>query len=175
MGEENEEAIETIQEEEPKEEINQEITEAPIEIEESPPPTPEPIEEEKPVIEKIEEPKEPQPIYYDSQRVNALMEEYNDIIGDIITGKPNEKEKKRIEEFKEHISKASIEGVSDHAIVLSCFYEHKEPYKQTLPIKASEMNENSLKFLQNILKGFEQQGFSDAFLVYEKENREDIY
>jgi len=167
--EENEETV--LQEKKPKKEIKKKSDKAPIEIEKANTPTPEPIKEEKPIIE---EPKEPQPIYYDSKRVNGLMEEYNDIIGDIITGKANEKEEKRIEEFKEHISKASIEGVSDHAIVLSCFYEHKKPYNQTLPIRASEMNNTSLKFLQNILKGFEQQGFSDTFLKYEKENREGI-
>jgi hypothetical protein len=117
----------------------------------------------------------PQPILYDNKRVNHLMEEYSDIIGDIITGNPNEKEAKRIEEFKKHISQASIEGESSHAIVLSCFYEHQEPYNAMLPIKATEMNQASLSFLQNILKGFAQQGFSDTFLAYEKENKEGIY
>ena len=163
-----------IQKEEQKEEkIQEEIIESPIKVEEAN--TPEPIVENEPVIEKFEEPKEPQPIQYDSKRVNALMEEYSDIIGDIITGKANEKEEKRIKEFKEHISKASIEGESDHALVLSCFYEHEEPYNETLPIPATEMNGASLNFLQSILKGFEKQGFSEVFLDYAEENREVVY
>jgi len=127
---------------------------------------------DKPIIEELEEPIKPKIIQYDSQRVNALMEEYSDIIGDIITGKTNEKEEERIKEFKEHISKASLEGESDHAIVLSCFYEHEEPYNKTLPIPATEMNGASLNFLQSILKGFEQQGFSEVFLDYAEENKE---
>ena len=130
---------------------------------------------DKPIIEEIEEPIKPKIIQYDSNRVNTLMEEYSDIIGDIITGKANEKEEERIKEFKEHISKASLEGESDHALVLSCFYEHEEPYNKTLPIPATEMNGASLNFLQSILKGFEQQGFSEVFLDYAEENREVVY
>ncbi len=128
------------------------------------------IEEEK-IIEKIEEPK---PIQYDSNRVNHLMEEYSDIIGDIITGTPNPKEERRVEEFKEHISKASLEGESDHAVVLGCFYEHKEPYNAHLPIKVKEMSDISVNFLRSILKGFEKQGFSETFLLYSEENRDEI-
>jgi len=151
--------------EESEEKIEKEI-EIPI--------SPEPLDE--PIIEEVEEPiQTKKSIQYDSKRVNALMEEYSDIIGDIITGKANEKEEKRIKEFKEHISKASIEGESDHALVLSCFYEHEEPYNETLPIPATEMNGASLNFLQSILKGFEKQGFSEVFLDYAEENREVVY
>jgi len=128
--------------------------------------------EEENIIENIEEPK---PIQYDSIRVNHLMEEYSDIIGDIITGTANPNEEGRIEEFKEHISKASLEGQSDHAVVLSCFYEHQKPYNANLPIKASEMNSNSLSFLRSILKGFAKQGFSKSFLDYAEDNRDEIY
>ena len=141
-------------------------------IEEINEPKVENYEEKNVIIEEIEEPK---PIEYDSDRVNHLMEEYSDIIGDIITGIANPKEESRIEEFKEHISKASLEGQSDHAVVLSCFYQHKEPYNTMLPIKASEMNSNSLSFLRSILKGFAKQGFSEPFLDYAEENQEEIY
>ena len=122
-----------------------------------------------------EEIKEPKPIQYDSKRVNHLMEEYSDIIGDIITGRENSNEEERIKEFKEHISLASIEGHSHHAVVLSCFYKHKEPYKSKSPIKVSEMSEISLNFLRSILKGFSQQGFSQVFLKYAEENSKEIY
>jgi len=143
-------------------------------VEETPQPK---IEKEKEedkniIIEEIEEPK---PIQYDSNRVNHLMEEYSDIIGDIITGTPNPKEESRIEEFKEHISLATIEGHSDHAVVLSCFYEHQEPYNRQLPIQVSDMNEVSLNFFRSILKGFAKQGFSEPFLHYAEKNRNEIH
>jgi len=135
---------------------------------------PEPeIQEEKPIIEEIKEPKAV--LQYDSNRVNQLMEEYSDIIGDIIIGTVNPTEATRIEEFKEHISLASLEGQSDHALVLSCFYEHKEPYDDKLPIKISEMNDVALNFFRSIVKGFSQQGFSQAFLDYMEENREQMH
>jgi hypothetical protein len=147
---------------EESQEITEEISEPKVEYN----------KEEDIIIENIEEPK---PIQYDSDRVNHLMEEYSDIIGDIITGTANPTEEKRIEEFKEHISSASIEGHSDHAVVLSCFYHHKEPYDTLLPIKTNQMSSNSLNFFKSILKGFAKQGFSEPFLEYEEENREDIY
>jgi len=145
---------------------------APARVEEVTQPEVKKEEEKNIIIEEIEEPK---PIQYDSDRVNHLMEEYSDIIGDIITGTPNPKEESRIEIFKEHISLASIEGHSDHAIVLSCFYEHKEPYNMQLPIKVSEMSEVSLNFFRSILKGFAKQGFSEPFLDYADNNRDEIH
>jgi hypothetical protein len=150
-----------------REEIKEEIQEEFIQ----PDPKRQPLEPE-PIIEKI---KEPITTQYDAKKVNDLMEEYSDIIGDIITGNINPKEEKRMEIFKEHITLASLEGESDHAIVLSCFYEHREPYNKELPIPVNKMSNISLKFLRSILKGFEQQGFSQAFLEYEKKNRQEIY
>ena len=130
------------------------------------------INEEKNIIsEDIEEPK---PIQYDSDRVNHLMEEYSDIIGDIIIGAINSKEERRIEEFKEHISRAGVEGESPHALVLGCFYEHKEPYNTQLPIKMSEMSGTSLKFFMSILEGFAKQGYSQPFLAYMEKYRDDF-
>jgi len=129
--------------------------------------------EENNTIENIEEP--PKTLQYDSKRVNQLMEEYSDIIGDIITGKENPKEKARIEAFKEHITLASIEKESDHAIVLACFYEHKEPYNLNLPIQVSDMSDVSVNFLKSILQGFAKQGFSQSFLKYAEENSQEIY
>ena len=128
--------------------------------------------EQEKVIEEIEEPK---PNRYSSNRVNELMEEYSDIIGDIIMGVENPEKESRMDTFKNHISQAGIEGESDHAIVLCCFYQHKEPYNALLPIKISEMNEVSLNFFRSIVKGFSKQGFSQEFLDYTEENREHVH
>jgi hypothetical protein len=146
-------------------EIPEEKIEIPTENIETTPPKEERVEKE------IEEPK---PIQYDSKRVNQLMEEYSDIIGDIIMGVTNPNEEHRIEEFKEHISRAGVEGESPHALVLGCFYEHKEPYNTQLPIKMSEMSGTSLKFFMSILEGFAKQGYSQPFLVYMEKYRDDF-
>jgi hypothetical protein len=132
-----------------------------------------PEEEDNIEVKEIEE--KPKIIQYDSTRVNELMEEYSDIIGDIITGINNPKEEQRIEEFKEHISLARQEGHSDYAVVLSCFYEHKKTYNTNLSVKVNEMNGVSLNFLKSILKGFSKQGFSEAFCTYMEENKDEIY
>ena len=123
-------------------------------------------EEEEPKILKMQ---------YDSNRVNQLMEEYSDIIGDIIMGMNNPNEEHRIEIFKEHISLASIEGQSHHARVLSCFYEHHEPYNLHLPIPLKEMSGESLSFFKSIIQSFSKQGFSQEFLTYIDNNKEDTH
>jgi len=135
-------------------------------------------EEEPPIEENIiiKEPKieKPRVLHYSKERVNELMEEYSDIIGDIIIGEINPKDKLRIEAFKEHISRAGIEGKSPHALVLSCFYTHREPYSFQLPIAITQMDDESLKFFMSILKGFSKQGFSEPFLDYMDKYREEF-
>jgi hypothetical protein len=113
--------------------------------------------------------KKPDIIEYDNNRINEIMEEYSDIIGDIIIGTKNPEEEIRIKAFKEHISKATLEGHNPYALVLNCFYEHPEP---SIPI--SEMDDNALKFLRTILKGFSKQGFSESFLDYMDKYKEEI-
>ena len=134
------------------------------------------IEEENKILYEQQIAQEPPKVLhqYSQKKVNALMEEYSDIIGDIIIGTNNLKEKSRIEEFKEHISRAGVEGKSSHAIVLSCFYEHKEPYNAQLPIPINQMDATSVKFFMSILKGFSKQGFSQSFLNYMDKYQEEF-
>ncbi len=120
-----------------------------------------------------EEPKET--IHYDANKVSELMEEYSDIIGDIITGTNTPEKESRMEVFKNHISEAGMQGESDHALVLCCFYEHKEPYNTHLPIPLKEMSDLSLNFFRSIVKGFSQQGFSQPFIDYIDENKEEAH
>ncbi len=112
-------------------------------------------------------------IHYDKRAVYDLMEEYSDIISPIIIGTPpaTQEEEQRIRLFKEHITQAAIEGISPHAIVLSCFYEHTPPHDQLLPPPLEAMNQEAINFLLSILESFNKQGFSPTFMAYMQEHR----
>jgi hypothetical protein len=125
--------------------------------------------------EQIEEMVTPLPLQYDTYRVNELMEEYSDIIGNIITGIDNSDEIERIEAFKGHISAAAQEGRSHYALVLSTFYEHGESYQRELPVSIGKMNDESLDFLMSILKRFAKKGFSQPFTSYMESHRDRVY
>ena len=133
------------------------------------------INDEKKIEKAVQEEIPSAVIQYDVQKVNELMEEYSDIIGDIIMGTTTPNEEERTEDFKNHISQAGIEGKSPHALILSCFYEHKKPYNQQLPISINQLDETALSFLKSILKGFSSQGFSPAFITYKENHPHEIY
>jgi hypothetical protein len=131
-----------------------------------------PIEEEVESIE--EEPKERiiTPLIYDTQKINSLMEEYSDIIANIIKGQHNLKEQLRIKEFKQHMSIAGEAG-NPIATVFCCFY--KQENSLNLPIPINEMSEESIKFFIEILDTFYREGFSEHVMDYLEENNDAVW
>ena len=112
------------------------------------------------------------PLVYNTQTVNHLMEEYSDIIKNIIRGQHNLKEQPRINEFKEHMSIAGDAG-NPIATVFCCFY--KQEKSSTLPIPITEMSEESIKFFIEILDTFYREGFSEPLMDYLEENNHEVW
>ncbi len=126
------------------------------------------IEERIEVIQKNDS----SPLVYDAQTVNHLMEEYSDIIKNIIRGQHNLKEKPRINEFKEHMSIAGEAG-NPIATVFCCFY--KQESSSTLPLPITQMSEESIKFFIEILDTFYREGFSEPLMDYLEDNNNEVW
>ena len=122
--------------------------------------------------EEEREKEEVAPIVYDTQKINSLMEEYSDIIENIIKGQHNNKEQLRIQKFKEHMSIAGEAGNSI-ATVFCCFYKQEESLN--LPIPIEEMSEESIKFFIEILDTFYREGFSEPLMDYLEENHNTVW
>ncbi len=112
------------------------------------------------------------PFIYDTQTVNHLMEEYSDIIKNIIRGQNNRREQPRIQEFKEHMSIAGEAG-NPIAIVFCCFY--KQQKSSTLPVPISKMSEESIKFFIEILDTFYREGFSEPLMDYLDNSNDEVW
>ena len=155
--------------------IGKYATKEPIQEEINKSPKIEEVVEKKELIEEKEEviqENDVTPLVYDSKTVHYLMEEYSDIIKNIIRGQHNRKEQPRIKEFKEHMSMAGEAG-NPMAVVFCCFY--KQEKSSTLPIPISKMSEESIKFFIEILDTFYREGFSEPLMDYLDKSNDEVW
>jgi hypothetical protein len=108
---------------------------------------------------------------YTPERVNSLMEEYSDIIENIIRGEENEIDAFRVDEFKQHMERGQIEE-DVHAIVFCCFFNSKRGLE---PTPLAEMSVDSWVFLIQIVDTFSRLGFSKFFVDYLEKEEESVW
>ena len=127
---------------------------------------------EEVIEEKVIQNSDITPLVYDTQTVNHLMEEYSDIIKNIIRGQHNRREQPRIKEFKEHMSIAGEAG-NPIAMVFCCFY--KQEQSSMLPVPISKMSQESIKFFIEILDTFYREGFSEPLMDYLDKSNDEVW
>ena len=108
---------------------------------------------------------------YTPERVNSLMEDYSDIIENIIRGEENEIDLSRVDEFKQHMERGQLEG-DVHAIVFCCFFNSKRGLK---PTPLAEMNVDSWVFFIQIVDTFSRLGFSKFFVDYLEKEEDSVW
>ena len=108
-------------------------------------------------------------IGYDDNVINDLLLEYQDIIITVVTGLGSPVDTAttyaRLNEFADHMSNAASKG-HPVGVAFSCFFIPGGYFVGSLPIPISEMDDVAFDYLQEILKNWEEIGFSKTAKQY---------
>jgi len=108
---------------------------------------------------------------FSDEKVEELIQEYSDVIHNIITGLASIGSMERMNHFAELMAMAALKG-QYKGIAYSCFVNHTDIMAKYLPISIDKMNEKAFDYFLTLLNNYAQFGFSKSLKKYLKNNKQ---